>query len=83
MREASYVRLPNEAVGKDAGLNSITFTRPIRAINGKPVTVESHTGDARTEHQTDLMFDELAFKGEVPARATFRDADFTPAAIEH
>jgi hypothetical protein len=77
IRQKDFLPLRVQMFGKDGGLDKTVFTRRISTIDGKTVIVETHTENARTHHQTDLVIDELAFKSDLP------DASFTPAALEH
>ena len=115
LREATYARLPDEAIGKDTcyrlevkptgqssygkvlmwirpkdfsplrvqmfgkdgQLAKTTFTKRIKDVDGHSVIVESHTENAKTNHKTDLILDEVAFKPDLG------DALFTPAALAH
>jgi hypothetical protein len=77
VRQKDWIPLRVQMFGKDGQLDKTMFTRRVRVVDGKPVVVESHTENARTHHQTDLVLDDVQFKSDLP------DAAFTPAALEH
>jgi hypothetical protein len=77
VRQKDWMPLRVQMFGKDGQLAKTTFTRRISLIDSKPVVMESHTENATTHHQTDLVIDEVRFKSDLS------DALFTPAALEH
>jgi hypothetical protein len=77
VRQRDFIPLRVQMFDKQGQLQKTMFTRRINVVDGKPVIVETHTENAQTHHQTDLVVDEVQFKSDIP------DAQFTPAALQH
>src|SRR5262249_46396854 len=77
IRQKDFMPLRVQMFGNDGQLLKTTFTKRIKEIDGKPVIIETHTENAKTNHKTDLVLDEVVFKSDLP------DAMFTPAALSH
>jgi uncharacterized protein len=77
IRQVDYVPLRVEMFSSQGALSKTTFTRRVRVVDGTPIVAESHTENATTHHQTDLIIDDVEFRSDLP------DSSFTPAALEH
>lgn len=77
IRPKDFIPLRVQMFGKDGQLAKTTFTRRIKDVDGHAVIVESHTENAKTNHKTDLVLDDVVFKSD------FDDALFAPAALSH
>ena len=77
VRQRDFIPLRMRMFSKDGSLEKTTFARRIRAVDGRPVIVESHTENERTHHQTDLVIDDVDEKSAPP------DSAFLPAALAH
>jgi hypothetical protein len=77
VRQKDYVPLRVQMFGKDGQLEKTSFTKRIKDMDGKPLVVETLTVNAKTQHETTLVLDDIKSRGDLD------DALFTPAALAH